>query len=401
MKLHRGIAIILAFSVAMLGFSAKTTSAQATTVPTVYIGVDLPFSGAYASKMTDAYNSMNAYLKKVGGKAGKYKVVLRKYDNGNSSYGWNDAKCKKNAKAHVKAETEVAVIAPYLSGCSKLQIPILNSKNMMMISFSNTYPGLTMALERGEPGIYYPNKKRNYARVSTPDNVQGFAAAQYAFKMAGKRHCAVIDDKQTWGKNLGDAYESTFKKLGGLIDRYAWDFTAESYTLLFDRIRDSGADCLYISGIYDSNGEQLFNDAISVLGSQSEFFKIASDGFSGYPNLLENPEAEGLYITSSGEPLEAMAGRIRMKRTYVSDLSVHAIAALQVVLAAIAKSKGTKSSVRDQVFTGKGISISAKTSILSEAFSINPKTGDNSRRVITLYQVTSGVEKFRQIMRIP
>jgi len=402
MELRLGITLLLASSLAIVGLSSKPISANAAATQTVYVGVDLPFSTSSSTSMTDAYNSMNAYLQKVGGKAGKYKVVLHKYDDSTVAKGsWDDIQCLANARAHIKAVTEVAVIGTYNSGCSMLEVPILNSKNMMMISFANTYPGLTVVQDQGEPGIYYPNRKRNYARVSTPDTVQGIAAAQYSFNDAGTRHCAVIVDDTKYGNSVGGAFKSRFEQLGGRADRYIWDSTASSYVDQFTTIRDSGADCLYLSGTYDNNGGQLINDAISVLGNQSAFFKIANDGFGGYPDLEANLNAEGLFMTYSGEPLEAMAGRIRLSRNYYSDYSVHAISALQVVLAAIAKSKGTKSSVRDQVFTGTGITIPAKTSIFSEAFSIDPRTGDNRRRIITLTQMTSGVEEYRQIIRVP
>ena len=53
---------------------------------------------------------------------------------------------------------------------------------------------------------------------------------------------------------------------------------------------------------------------------------------------------------------------------------------MQVILAAIAKSDGTRKSVTDAVVRGAGITIPADQSILGKEFSIDPTTGDVNRQ---------------------
>ena len=50
--------------------------------------------------------------------------------------------------------------------------------------------------------------------------------------------------------------------------------------------------------------------------------------------------------------------------------------ALQVILAAIEKSDGTRKGVTDQVFSGAGITIPADIAVLGKEIKIDPATGD-------------------------
>ena len=60
------------------------------------------------------------------------------------------------------------------------------------------------------------------------------------------------------------------------------------------------------------------------------------------------------------------------------------MAALQVILAAIEKSDGTRKGVNAAVFGGSGITISAADSVLGKEIKIDPKTGDVNTIDITV-----------------
>ena len=59
-----------------------------------------------------------------------------------------------------------------------------------------------------------------------------------------------------------------------------------------------------------------------------------------------------------------------------SNYALYGVQALQVILAAIEKSDGTRKGVRDQVFSGSGITIPAATAALGKDITIAPATGD-------------------------
>ena len=70
----------------------------------------------------------------------------------------------------------------------------------------------------------------------------------------------------------------------------------------------------------------------------------------------------------------------------IGSYPIYGVAAIQVILAAIAKSDGTRQSIIDQVFTGSGITIPASESVIGKAFSIDTKTGDVSAKDYSILQ---------------
>ena len=91
-----------------------------------------------------------------------------------------------NARAYANNSAVIGVIGTFNSGCAKLEIPIADrapNGPIAKVSPANTYPGLTISgpgTESGEPDVYYPTGKRNYARVVWNDQFQGAADAQFA-----------------------------------------------------------------------------------------------------------------------------------------------------------------------------------------------------------------------------
>jgi branched-chain amino acid transport system substrate-binding protein len=378
---------------------------------TLTVGVDLPFQGSSKDSSDDAWKAMELYLKQVGGKAGKYKVQLTKYDNSTAAKGaWDDATCTKNAGEHVAAVNEVAVMGTFNSGCAKLEAPILNQAPdgpMLMVSHANTNVGLTKKWETGEPDKYFPTGKRSYARVVTTDDIQGPAGAQFAAKDLGVKKVFVLNDTETYGQGVAKTFTEEAKKQGiTVVGEDSWKKGDANYTSLFGKIKAAGADAVFFGGIYDNNGGQLTKDKVAVLGPNSGVKLIAPDGFTGYPDFLALPEAEGAYLTFAGlstDPLKAAGGvpakfLADFKTEYGADprspYALYGVQALQVILAAIEKSDGTRKGVRDQVFEGAGISIGVDKAIIGKAITIDPATGDVNAKDITVELVKGGEETF-------
>ena len=346
----------------------------------VVVSTDLPLQGASASQTAATNELIQLYLDQVGGKAGKYGVTLKTYDDSTAAKGaWDDAACAKNATDHVANTDEVAVMGTFNSGCAKIELPILNQDStgpMLMVSHANSNPGLTKSWETGEPDKYYPSGSRNFARVVTSDDYQGNAAAIYAAKDLGVKKVFVLDDNQTYGLGIAKAFETAAGTEGiEVVGKASWDAKQPNYTALFQAVKASGADMVYIAGVYDNNGGQLIKDKVAVLGDNSEVRLMGSDGFTGYPDLLALPQSQGLYLTFSGlttDQLIAAGGpparlieayQARYGHPPVGNYALYGVAAMQVVLAAVAQSDGTRKSVTDAVFAGQGLTIPASESV--------------------------------------
>ena len=411
-KRYRVLSVAATVSMVVAGLAAVPVATNAATVLT--ISTDLPLQGSSFDSNDSTNKAIALYLKQIKYKAGKYTVKLKVYDNATAAKGgWDDAKCAANAQAHVANKSEVAVMGTYNSGCAKIIVPILNQAPggaMTMISNANTNPGLTKVWNPGEPDVYYPKGIRNYGRVCTTDDIQGSAAAQFA-KSIGIKSVYVLNDTQTYGQGVAQAFTTEAKKIGLTVlssGAYGegWDAKQSSYEALFTKIGALKPDMVYIGGIFDNNGGQLVKDKFKVLGNNTVVKMMAPDGFTGYPDFNSMPEADGAYLSFAGLSTELLlknapngagakfvkAYKAEYKKEPVGSYPIYGVAAVQVILAALAKSDGTRKGVTNAIFSGTGITIAANASVLGKALTISTLSGDTLAKDITIEVVKGGQE---------
>jgi branched-chain amino acid transport system substrate-binding protein len=375
------------------------------------VSTDLPLQGASASQSEDTNKLIQLYLDQIGGKVGNYTITLKTYDDSTAAKGaWDEAACAKNATDHVATENEVAVMGTFNSGCAKILVPTLNRDPdgpMLMVSHANTNPGLTKPWETGEPDKFYPTGKRNYARVVTTDDYQGNAAAAFASNDLKVKKCFVLNDNQTYGVGVAKSFADSAKANGiDVVGEQAWDVKAPNYTAVFQSVKATDADCVYLGGIYDNNGGQLVKDKVSVLGDNDTVKLLGPDGFTGYPDLLKLPQAEGMYLTFAGLTTDQLVEAGGPPATLIQafqdkygkrpsgNYPLYGVAAMQVILSAIAKSDGTRKGVTDAVFSGEGITIPQAESVTGKEIRIDPATGDTTAKDVTVEIVKNKKETF-------
>jgi len=405
------IALVGALALAACAKDGDSTGGSGASSNSLIVASDLPLQGAGATQWQDTNKLIQLYLDQQGSKAGNYNVTFKIYDDSTAAKGaWDEAACAKNATDHVANTDEVAVMGTYNSGCAKVQLPTLNrdtSGPMLMVSPGNTNPGLTKKWETGEPEKFYPTGVRNYARVVTTDDYQGDAGATFASEDLKAKRCFVLNDNQTYGLGVAKAFADSAKNLGiEIVGEQSWDAKQPNYTALFQSVKASGADCVYLSGIYENNGGQLIKDKVSVLGDNHKVKLMAPDGFTGYPDLLKLPQAEAMHLTFTGLPqdelLKAGGPPAKLieayKQKYGSvpngNFPLYGVAATQVILAAIAKSDGTRKGVTAAVLSGDGITIPESESVTGKEIRIDPATGDTTSKDITVEVVKGGKETY-------
>lgn len=382
------------------------------------ISTDLPLQGSSASQSESTNNLIKLYLEQQGSKAGDYNITLKTYDDSTAAKGaWDDAACAKNATDHVATENEVAVMGTFNSGCAKIQVPTLNQDStgpMLMVSHANTNPGLTKKWDTGEPDKYYPTGTRNYARVITTDDYQGQGAAAFAKNDLKTKKAFVLNDNQTYGLGVAKAFATSAKNEGiEIVGEQSWDAKQPNYTALFQSVKASGADLVYLGGIYDNNGGQLIKDKVAVLGDNDGDVKMfAPDGFTGYPDMLKLPQSEGMYLTFAGQTQDQLvksggagaklleAYKAKYGKSPEGSYPLYGVAATQVIMAAIAKSDGTRKGVNDAVLSGEGITIPAAESVTGKEIKIDPTTGDTTAKDLTIEEVEDGKETFEKSQTI-
>ena len=396
--------VALAASVSLVLTSCSSSSSD------LFIASDLPLQGGSADQSKSTNNAIKLLLKQMDNMAGEFSVGFREYDNSTAAKGsWDDAQCAKNAQAHVAAKDEVGVMGTYNSGCAKIIVPVLNQDPegpMVMISNANTNPGLTKKWNEGEPEKYFPTGNRSYARVCTTDDNQGSAAAQFAAQVLKVKSVYVLNDTETYGQGVAQAFTTEAKKQGIKVlssGAYGegWDKKQSDYSALFTKIKALSPDMVYVGGIFDLNGGQLVKDKVKYLGDNTKVKFMMPDGFTGYPDFLALPEAQGALLSFTGLSIDQFpkgGAAEKFQADYLaeygeaptSSFSVYGAAAAQVLLKAIAASDGTRKGVFEAM---KGIVVPAEESVVGTELRFD-ENGDIVSRDITILNVTDGKETF-------
>jgi branched-chain amino acid transport system substrate-binding protein len=357
--------------------------------PDFIVPSDLPLQGSGRTQTIEMTNAIKFVLKQANFKAGKYTVGYQSCDDSTAQAGkWESSKCSANANAYAQNKSVIGVIGTFNSGCAEIEIPILNRAPdgpLGMVSPANTYVGLTHSgpgTAAGEPDKYYPNGKRNYIRMVAADDFQGAADAQF-MKDQGAKSVFILNDKEAYGLGVATDTKNSATKLGLKVAGFtAWDPKASSYEAVATKIKQSGADWIYLGGLICENGAKLISDLkAGVPGAKL----MAPDGFSDF--TANGASAVGMYITVAGVPPEKLTGT---GATFIKDFgdqigkkpnpySAYAAQSMQVVLDAIEKSDGTRSSVTDNL-----LKTNVTDGILG-TFSIN-ENGDTTRNPVTVYQ---------------
>ena len=335
--------------------------------PDVLIASDLPSRGPAAAASSQMRSAIALELERAGYRAGRFRVGLQACDDSAPGrQGWSSATCRRNADAYADADVErlVGVIGPYDSGCAVVEIPVLNQAEtgaLPLLSPVNTYPCLTQGgagCDLSEPGTYYPSLRRNYFRVAAGDVVQAAAAAQFA-RSRGSKRIFILHDGEAYGVGLATGFRQAARAVGLSVVGFAgWDPGADGYRRLFEAVRRSGADTIYVAGVPERDGARLLADKVRVLGPNDGAVRvIASDAFASL--AAAGGPARDLVVGVAGQPLERFdleARRIAQSAAHASGatepdpLAIYAAATTRILLHAIAGSNGDRDSVRRQLF---------------------------------------------------
>jgi branched-chain amino acid transport system substrate-binding protein len=292
------------------------TAAPAAPAPTggdtIKIVSSLPRTGSSKGQTDTVVNAIKQRLEESNYQAcdGKFTIAYEDMDDATAAAGkWDAAQEASNANKSATDPDVMVYIGTFNSGAAKISIPILNQAGLVMISPANTYSGLTKTVgaEPGEPDKYYPNGKRNYARVVPADDLQGVAGANWANEL-GAKSVYVLDDTELYGKGLADVFEAQARKNGAEVKgRDGIDGKASDYRALAAKIVSAAPDLVYFGGITQNNAGQLWKDI------RSEGFKgsmMGPDGiFEDAFVKAAGDASEGTYLTVGGVPAEKLTGK--------------------------------------------------------------------------------------------
>jgi branched-chain amino acid transport system substrate-binding protein len=338
--------------------------------PDYILASDFPLQGSSRTQTEQIVAAIRYELGQREWKAGDYNIGFQSCDDATAQAAkWDSGKCSQNGNAYAANDAVIAVIGTFNSGCAQIIIPLLNAApdgGIAMVSPANTYPCLTVNLPGGcdasEPDKYYPTGTRNYARVAPADDYQGAFVAEFMQKQ-GIKSVYILNDKEAYGLGVATTTRKSAESVGIKIAGFeAWDPKASSYEALMGKIKNSGADAVFLGGLIDENGAQVIKDKVNVLGPNDGAVKLfAPDGFTTQATIDESgPASRGMFMSVAGVPIDEFKG---VAKEYVDALlagplagkaidpyAIYGAQSAQIVLDAIEASDGSRTSVIENIF---------------------------------------------------
>ncbi len=380
-------------------------------VASLKIVSSLPLTGNSQDSGLAISNAMQLRLLQGSNQAcgGKYALTYEPWDDASAALGqWDPAVETQNAKNAAADKSIIAYLGPFNSGAAKMSIPILNrSGPLVMISPSNTYPGLTKpgTGSPDEPNKYYPTGVRNYTRVVGADDGQGKTDSNFLFDKLGVKTVYVIDDQGLYGRGIANIFVTTAKSLGiKVIGRSSINQKAADYKALMTVISTSNngvaPDAIFVGMDMGGNVAQVLIDKVAVMGSNTKVKFMGPDGIQTQA-LIDNTGgsvADGVYASVNGLPFPD--GLTDLGKQFVADYeakygqltepyAVYGYESMNVLLKAIEDiciaggDPFVRKQVRDAVFAIKDFTGALGT------WSFD-KNGDTTLTNVTIYQVKGG-----------
>jgi branched-chain amino acid transport system substrate-binding protein len=272
----------------------------------------LPRTGANKAQTDSMVNAIKMALDEAGGKVDGASIVYEDWDDASPARGsWDAEKESEHANRAIADPDVMVYIGPYNSGAAKVSIPTLNNADLVMISPSNTYAGLTKPGkgEPNEPAVFYPTGRRNYTRVVPADDIQGAVGAGWA-KQLGASKVFILHDTELYGHAIALSFADTAARIGLQIvgGPEGIDPRAQDYQGLAAKIRSAAPDLVYFGGLMDNNAGRLFKDIRAAVGDDMKL--MGPDGLY-QQGLLDDAggAAEGVYVTFGAVAPSKQAGK--------------------------------------------------------------------------------------------
>jgi branched-chain amino acid transport system substrate-binding protein len=376
--------------------------------PSLLIASDLPIAAfQFRSTTLRMQKAIEYVLARHRYRAGRYAVAYQPCDDSTAESDPGDlTKCAANAKTYAADPSVVGVLGTWNSPCTGVELPILNRAEggpLALVSPSNTKVGLThagVATDRGEPGRYYPSGRRSFARVIAADDEQGAADAFLASGL-GLRRVFVLDDRESYGLTVVGPFLSAAHALRvKIVGRASWGEEQKSFKTLARRVAAAQPDGVFLGGFACVACGALLKQLRAAIGPGPVL--IAPDGWSPASNLakLAGPASQGMYVTVPGLPasrLGALGRRIAARYGsghLGSGGPAYAAQAAEALLAAIARSGGTRAAVSEQLYK-----VRMKPGILG-SFRFD-RNGDPTLAPVTVFRVQGAHGRVDRVVAPP
>jgi branched-chain amino acid transport system substrate-binding protein len=370
-----------------------------------------PRTGSMEGIGVDAYEAAKLAFADLGNMAGGYSIEYVALDSGTAERngGWDPGVESANANQAIADADCMVYMGTYNSGAAKISIPIMNEAGMAMISFANTYSGLTKdvpGIEEGEPDVYYPSGTRNYSRVIAADDIQGALGARWAVESKSVGSAYILDDQSLYGHGVSQVFNDTLLDIGAEVLGFeGYDPKAPDYQALMTKIADAAPDLVYVGATVENNPSKVLLDMRSLMPPDDVIF-LGPDGLFAQAFIDgAGDAANGAFLTFAGLPTNELEGPGADFHTRMSEILGHApdgystysydstIAVIQAIDKAGEKDRGKilealMGTTNFKSLVGKTWSFTETGDIDTPSMSVNEiKPDDSGKLAITFIEV--------------
>lgn len=360
---------------------------------TLTIGVISPTTGDLSALGLGIKNSVDLAIKQANesGKLGDWTLKIEAEDDEAKPDVGRNAATKLTSNKDV-----IAIVGPLNSSVGQTIQQVTEDAGIALISPANTNPQLT----RGKNFADAPERMyKTYFRTCTTDAIQGPFAARYLYETAGIKEVATIHDNKAYGKGLVDAFAKEFEKLGGTIVAAEQINPDDSnFAATISAVKSGNPKAVYYGGEYPQAGP--LSNQMKTAGLDLPL--MGGDGMYT-PKFIElaGASSDGDLATSVGAPTEELASAKQFVEDYEAAGYADAYeaygaysydAATAIVEALIKAGPDTINNAEE-----------ARAKVIENLSSVSfdgtsgkvafDEFGDNTSRVLTVYQVTNGAWK--------
>lgn len=300
---------------ACLGGSPATPSHSV-----IRIGVDLPLSGPEARAAAPALFGIKFYVHRHPTIDG-FDISLRTADDAaDPNLG------AANVRAFLTDPKVLAMLGPFDAAVARLEIPVANESGFAMVSPATSSPCLTRDIftpaqlnpartpitckQAGLPAAsaLRPQKVNNFFRLTTTDNLQAAAAADFAFHKLHVLRAGVVSDNEAYGQGLAYAFAARFTNLGGtVLGRLELDPKNPSGTAFLKSMKDAGAQAIYYGGATQAGGCAVRAEMSGVFPEGEATPFLGADGVAEDPACISAAGGNGAGIFATVPIADAAA----------------------------------------------------------------------------------------------
>lgn len=404
------IAGCVIFAVACHGSSPSPNPATI-----IKMGVDLPLTGDESAAARPALNGAMFFVSRHPKLDGFTIAIDSRSDT--TGVAPDAARGVKNVEAFIADAHVLAMIGPLDSSVARSEIPPANQAHLAMVSPATSSRCLTKepylpaalnptrvaiaceAARLPSPAELRPTGTNNYFRLATTDDLQGPAAADYAYRNLHLLRVAVVSDREAYGQALAASFTSRFLRLGGsVVAHVEFDPTAKTdLTSFLQQVKNDGAQGVYVGGSAANKACVVRAQMAAVFGAGEAAPLLGGDGIAEDPACIRDAKSNPIGIFATVPSIDAgqvdaarpVIAAFKAAYTGAADYGAYTMAAYDATgviydaLDRAIKANGGKRPTREQVLATLVATTAYKG--VTGTFGFDA-AGDTTLRVVSIFE---------------